>query len=175
MKLLKRSAAIGVVVSHIYSPLVNAENISIEEVVVTAQTRIESAQDVPLSVTAINAKTLDIHGVQEFTDLTRLSSSLTVQEGDNKTNSPVSIRGVGTYSFSMGIEPSVLVLIDEIPVARQAQAFSNLVDIERIEILRGPAATLEYGSAAADGVIRIYTKRGGGDSATPDSSASCTN
>lgn len=52
--------------------------------------------------------------------------------------------------------------------------YVNVGDIARIEVLRGPAATLEYGSAAADGVIRIYTKRGRGDDATPDSSASCT-
>ena len=52
--------------------------------------------------------------------------------------------------------------------------YVNVGDIARIEVLRGPAATLEYGSAAADGVIRIYTKRGRGDYATPDSSASCT-
>ncbi|MCZ6916490.1 MAG: TonB-dependent receptor plug domain-containing protein [Gemmatimonadetes bacterium] len=52
--------------------------------------------------------------------------------------------------------------------------YVNVGDIDRIEILRGPAATLEYGSAAADGVIRIYTKRGRGDDATAaDSTASC--
>src|SRR5678815_2026736 len=72
-------------------------------------------------------------------------------------NSSVSIRGIGTFAFSIGVEPSVAVQVDDVPVAFQARAFTDLSDVQRIEVLRGPQSTL-YGKAAPAGLINIITR-----------------
>jgi iron complex outermembrane recepter protein len=135
----------------------HAEGLVLEEIIVTAQKRAESVQDIPVAVTAVQGDTLDKMGIKTFSDLTKVSPSLTLRQGANKNNSPISLRGVGTNAYSMGVEPSVAVIIDDVPVARSAQAFSNLVDVERIEVLRGPQSTL-FGKSSSAGVISITTK-----------------
>ncbi len=134
-----------------------AESLQLEEVVVTAQKRAESVQDIPVAITAISAETLENMGLNSFEDLTKVSPSLTITENNNKNENPIALRGIGTFSFSIGVEPSVAVVIDEIPVARSGGAFNNLADIERIEVLRGPQSTL-FGKNASAGVINIVTK-----------------
>ena len=88
-------------------------DLQIEEIVVTAQKREQSIQDVPVSVTAISADTIDSLGLQTTSDIARLSSSLTVIESNNKTNSALSIRGIGTNLFGIGIEQGVAVVVDD--------------------------------------------------------------
>ncbi|BFM17276.1 hypothetical protein R50073_34590 [Maricurvus nonylphenolicus] len=160
-KQLKRktlSSAIGLVTAGLLaSSPVMAEGLVLEEVVVTAQKRAESAQDVPVAVTAMQGDDLVNQGIQNFSDLSKVSPSLTITQGANKNNSPIALRGIGTRAFSMSVEPSVAVIVDDVPVARSAQAFSNLVDIERVEVLRGPQSTL-FGKSASAGVINIVTK-----------------
>ena len=126
-------------------------------IIVTAQKRSQDILDVPVAVTALSSETLENNGVAEFTDLTRIAPSLTVTQGSNTNNSSVALRGIGTYAFSIGVEPSVSVVVDDVAVVQQAQAFSNLADIERIEVLRGPQGTL-FGKNASAGVINIVTK-----------------
>jgi len=152
------AAAIALVAATAGAPqLAQAESFGLEEVIVTAQKRAENAQDIPVALTAVQAETLENMGVQNFKDLTKVSSSLTISEGSQKNNSPISLRGIGTFAYSMGVESSVAVIIDDVPVARAGQAFSNLVDIERVEVLRGPQSTL-FGKSASAGVISITTK-----------------
>ncbi len=129
----------------------------LEEVVVTAQKRAESAQDVPVALTAISGDAIENMGIGNMGDLTQMSSSLTVQESGNRNESPVSIRGIGTFSYAIGVEPSVSVIIDDLPVATTGQAFANLADVERVEVLRGPQSTL-FGKNASAGVINIVTR-----------------
>ncbi|HEY5807957.1 MAG TPA: TonB-dependent receptor, partial [Povalibacter sp.] len=69
----------------------------------------------------------------------------------------VALRGIGTFAFSIGVEPSVAVQLDDVPVAFQARAFTDLTDVERIEVLRGPQSTL-YGKSASAGLINITTR-----------------
>lgn len=169
--LTKLSAAIGIATGLATIPnSVLAEGFLIEEIVVMAQKRAESAQDIPVAITAVQAETLENMGIQRFTDLTKVSSSLTISDGDSRNSSPISLRGIGTFAFGMGVEPSVAVVIDDVPVARAAQAFSNLVDIERVEVLRGPQSTL-FGKSASAGVISITTKA---PSAEPESMVELT-
>ena len=129
----------------------------LDEIIVTAQKRAESLQNVPVSVTAVSAESLEKLGVQSFADLTRVSPSLTIAESTNRNENPVSLRGIGTLSFSIGIEPSVAVVIDDVPVPKAGGFFSNLSDVERIEVLRGPQSTL-FGKNASAGVINIVTQ-----------------
>ena len=139
----------------------SAAGLVIEEIVVTAQKRAESVQDVPVAVNAVDADTIEAMGIDEFTDLTSVSPSLTMTGGDWATNSGISLRGIGTNVFSINIEPSVSVVLDDVPLVRSAQAFSDLIDIERIEVLRGPQSTL-FGKSSSAGVVNIVTQ-GPGD------------
>jgi len=135
-----------------------AQERQLEEVVVTAQKRAESVQDIPVAVTAITAKDLEILGIQDSLDLTRASASLTYNEGGDKQTSTFRIRGIGTAVWSISVEPSVAVVIDNISQVQSAQAFTNLVDVERVEVLRGPQSTL-FGKNASAGLINVVTKK----------------
>ncbi|HEX7945736.1 MAG TPA: TonB-dependent receptor plug domain-containing protein, partial [Phenylobacterium sp.] len=130
---------------------------SVEEVIVTAQKRAENVQDVPSAVQVVNSAQLASAGVREFTDLTKVAPSLIVRPAEQPVNSSISIRGVGTFAFSIGVEPSVAIQVDDVPVAFQARAFTDRSDIEHIEVLRGPQSTL-YGKSASAGLINIVTR-----------------
>jgi len=137
----------------------------LEEVVVTAQKQIETAQEVPLALTAIQGDNLEARGIANFNDLTKAAPSLTYTQSDNPNNNTLALRGIGTYSYSQGVESSVAVMVDDVALARQAQIFnSDLIDVERIEVLRGPQSTL-YGKSSSAGVVNIITKA---PSATPE-------
>jgi iron complex outermembrane receptor protein len=131
---------------------------SLEEIIVTANKRTESLQEVPLAVSVISADALQASGVQQFQDLGKLAPSLTIRPAEHPVNSNVSLRGVGTFAFGIGVESSVAVLVDEVPLAFQARAFTDLPDVERIEVLRGPQSTL-YGKSASAGLINIITRQ----------------
>ncbi len=126
------------------------------EVVVTAQKRAENVQDVPEAVQVVSGAQLQANAIRQFSDLTRAVPSLIVRTAEQPVNAAVSIRGIGTFAFSIGVEPSVAVQVDDVPVAFQARAFSDLNDISRIEVLRGPQSTL-YGKSASAGLINIVT------------------
>jgi iron complex outermembrane receptor protein len=128
----------------------------LEEVIVTAQKREQSVQEVPQAVQVINADQLASASIHEFADLTRIAPSLVIKPAEHPVNASVSIRGIGTFAFSIGVEPSVAVQVDDVPVAFQARAFADLSDVQRIEVLRGPQSTL-YGKAASAGLINIVT------------------
>jgi iron complex outermembrane receptor protein len=133
------------------------DSIALDEVVVTAQKRAENVQNVPLAVSVVTARQLESAGVKEFTDVSRVAPSLTIRQADQPINASVALRGIGTFAYGIGVEPSVAVQLDDVPVSFQARAFSDLTDVERIEVLRGPQSTL-YGKSASAGLINIYTR-----------------
>ena len=130
---------------------------ALEDIVVTAQKREQNLQDVPVAVTAITADTLVNRNVATVSDLTRLAPSLTVTTGAVPTNNSINLRGIGTVAFSTAIEPSVAVIVDDVALLQQAQAFSGLSDIARIEVLRGPQGTL-FGKNASAGALNIVSQ-----------------
>ncbi len=130
---------------------------ALTEVIVTAQKREQRLQEVPQAVQVVTGTQLEAAGVREFTDLTKMAPSLVIRAAENPVNASVSIRGVGTFAFSIGVEPSVAVQMDDVPVQFQPRAFADLSDVERIEVLRGPQSTL-YGKSASAGLINIITK-----------------
>ena len=131
---------------------------TLETVLVTANKRVENLQEVPLAVSVINENALQASGVQQFQDLGKVAPSLTIRPAEHPVNSNVSLRGVGTFAFGIGVESSVAVLLDEVPLAFSARAFTDLPDVERIEVLRGPQSTL-YGKSASAGLINIITRQ----------------
>lgn len=128
------------------------------DIVVTAQKRAERLQDVPLAVTAVSADTLSNRQINDSASLVQAVPSLTFQQGATPTNSSFRIRGIGTALFGQGVEASVSTVVDGVVAVRQTQGFTDLADIERIEVLRGPQGTL-FGKNATAGVISVTTAR----------------
>ena len=126
----------------------------IQEIVITAQKRAESLQEVPISVTALTSDELAASNIQGQVDLPKLTPNLnfTVNSG---FASPY-IRGVGTQFGNPGLEPSVSVYMDDVYIPRASSALFGFADIKRIEVLKGPQGTL-YGRNATGGAIRIIT------------------
>lgn len=133
------------------------ETYQLEEVLVTATKRESSLQDVAVAVSALSSAMLEGNQIVRSEDLTNLIPSLTVQAGGNPRSSSFNIRGVGTQSFSSGVEPSVSTMVDGVVMGRSAMAFTQLPDIQRVEVLRGPQGTL-FGKNASSGLIHIITK-----------------
>lgn len=130
----------------------------VEELVVTAQKREERLQDVPVSVAAVSGETLLQQGINNPVDLQYVVPGLTFRNSANVRGSGFSIRGVGTAAFSDAIEQSVGTVVDGVAYVRTGQAVADLVDIERVEVLRGPQGFL-FGKNASAGVLSITTKR----------------
>ena len=131
---------------------------SVDELVVTAQKRTQNLQDVPIVVTAVNAQQIQDAGVHDIKDLTILTPGLTVTTTSSNTSTTARIRGVGTVGDNVGLESSVGVVVDGVYRPRNGVAFTDLGDLERIEVLKGPQGTL-FGKNTSAGVINVITKR----------------
>jgi iron complex outermembrane receptor protein len=134
-----------------------AEPLKLEQVVVTANKRQQNLQDVPMAITVLNDATLQRNNVRDFDDLPALSPALTLTTGTQPGNFSINMRGIGTFSLGVGVEADVSVIIDDIPFAMQANAFKDLADVHRIEVLKGPQSTL-MGKSSIAGAVNITTK-----------------
>jgi iron complex outermembrane recepter protein len=130
----------------------------IETIVVTAQKREQSLQDVPLVVTAISEQLLQDAGVDDIKDLMVLTPGLIVTSTSNETVTTARIRGIGTVGDNPGLESSVGVVIDGVYRPRNGVGFGDLGELERIEVLKGPQGTL-FGKNTSAGVINVVSKR----------------
>jgi len=101
------------------------EQLVLEVVRVVAQKREESVFEVPAAVSAVSAEMLANAGVTDFAGITAVSPSLTIKDAGVTANASINLRGIGTYAFSIGVEPSVSVIVDDVPMVQQAQAFSS--------------------------------------------------
>ncbi|MBO9695350.1 MAG: TonB-dependent receptor [Sphingopyxis sp.] len=126
------------------------------EIVVTAQRRSESLQNVPISITALTADQLASAGVASTQDLTLATPGLLWAKSSN--NSQPTIRGIGSRNASAGDEPNVATFIDGVYQPEQATTAQELSNVERIEVLKGPQGTL-FGRNATGGAINIVTKK----------------
>ncbi|HHQ13481.1 MAG TPA: TonB-dependent receptor, partial [Chromatiales bacterium] len=132
--------------------------IVIEEIVVTSQKREQGLQEVPIAVSAYDATTLQRSGVKDIRDLQQLSPSLVLTSTQSETaGTTARIRGVGTTGDNLGLESSVAVFVDGIYRNRNSVALTDLGELERIEVLRGPQGTL-FGKNASAGLINVITK-----------------
>ena len=130
--------------------------VQLEQIIVTANKRAESIQDVPASVMAVTAETLERANVRTFDGLVNVVPGVTISKTTQPANNSINIRGIGTYSYSIATQPSTVVVVDDIPQAFQAEAFTSLVDVQQVEVLRGPQSTL-FGKSASAGVVNITT------------------
>ncbi len=125
------------------------------EVVVTARLREETLQKVPAQVTAFTARTIEAKGIEMPRDFIQAVPNVSLVETQNAGTSFVVIRGI---SQARNSEPSVAVVVDGVPETQPAQFNQELVDIQQIEVLKGPQGAL-YGRNAIGGAILITTKQ----------------
>ncbi|GAA0747764.1 TonB-dependent receptor [Sphingomonas trueperi] len=128
------------------------------EIIVTAQGRAQALADVPLAVSAVSAETLQQTGANDIRALNQVAPSLLVSSTGSEANGSARIRGIGTVGDNPGLESSVAVFIDGVYRSRSGIGLSELGDLERIEVLRGPQGTL-FGRNASAGLINIVSKK----------------
>ncbi|MCP5167375.1 MAG: TonB-dependent receptor [Pseudomonadales bacterium] len=129
---------------------------ALEEVVVTATKRAESLQDIPVTVNAVTAETLQAAGVVDLADVAQLVPSLTTTTNLSPFATGIRIRGIGTSQNSIALEASVAFVVDGVYMGRSGLGMSDLTDIERVEVLQGPQGTL-YGKNSNAGVVSVVT------------------
>jgi iron complex outermembrane recepter protein len=128
------------------------------EIVVTAQKREENLQEVPIAISVIGADAIANNGGVSLENAQYLVPSLNFRKSGTTLNQALFLRGVGTINFSIAAEPSVAAVLDGVVLSRAGEGFTDLFDVERIEVLRGPQGTL-FGKNASAGVVSIVTKR----------------
>ncbi|WP_420384458.1 TonB-dependent receptor [Novosphingobium sp.] len=129
---------------------------TVDEIIVTAQKRSNSLQNVPIVVTAVGRQLLQDTGIKDIKDLAVLTPGLLVTSTTNEGSTTARIRGIGTVGDNPGLESSVGIVIDGVYRSRNGVGFGDLGDVERIEVLKGPQGTL-FGKSATAGVINILT------------------
>lgn len=137
-------------------------NALLEDIVVTARKREETAQSIPLAISAFSGDSLTARGVQKIDGLAGFTPNMTFQNnpsfGGAGSSAAIYIRGIGQKEFLPTTEPGVGVYVDGVYVARSVGALLDLVDIERVEILRGPQGTL-FGRNTIGGAISITSRK----------------
>lgn len=126
-------------------------------VTVTAQKRAQSAQDVPIAMTALSARSLESHRVQNLQDVARLTPGLLVSSF-SQSSPTIAIRGVSNTFSQIGVNKPVGVFVDDVFIPRNSAASFELFDLESIAVLKGPQGTL-FGRNVTGGAIVITTQR----------------
>ena len=141
----------------------DGEPVQLDGVVVTARRRDEVVQDVPMAVTALSGAELESRGAEDLTALGAATPNLTIYPARSFNSTLTAyIRGVGQSDPAWGYEPGVAVYVDDVYLARPQAALLDILDVERIEVLRGPQGTL-YGKNTIGGAIKYVTRMVGDD------------
>jgi len=135
----------------------------IEEIVVTAQKREQSLQEVPVSITAIAQESIVANRIQDVTDLSRISPNLSVRQGAGGSKIPqYAMRGIYTFGSAIGTDKGVSLYQDGVYIQNVAGSIFDFADIERVEVLRGPQGTL-FGRNSTGGAISVITRNPSGE------------
>lgn len=133
-------------------------------IIVTAQFREQQLQDTPLAITAINSEMLEARSQTNISEITAQAPNVTLrpQGAAFGPSLGASIRGIGQFDFNPALEPGVGLYVDDVYYATLTGAIFDLLDLERVEILRGPQGTLA-GKNSIGGAVKMYSKRPTGD------------
>lgn len=126
-------------------------------IIITARRLEESAQDVPVSVVSVSGESLTQAGISTAQELQQVVAGLQVAV-PNPRLAQFTLRGLGSSSFNEGLESSVGLFVDGVYLGRQSMSITDLIDIERIEVARGPQGTL-FGKNATAGTIHVMTQK----------------
>ena len=132
-----------------------AEDFAIEEILVTAQKRSETLQEVPIAISVFSSDSIDQTGVMELRDLTEYIPNVTITQGTD-FGAQINIRGVGANSRNIGFDSRVGVYLDGVYLGQGPALNQDLVDLEQIEVLRGPQGTL-FGKNTVAGAVNMIS------------------
>ncbi len=157
---MKTYYVVAALAAALFAGPVLAQEDALEEIVVTAQKREQNVQKVPIAISAFTAETLQSKAIGDIGALTRFAPNVNLDtgspfSGDTSVLS-ASIRGIGQDDFAFNLDPGVGVYLDGVYIARTIGANQSLLDIDRIEILKGPQGTL-FGRNTIGGAISIVT------------------
>ena len=134
----------------------------LEEVTVTARKKEESLDELPLAATAFSGDSLEARGVVQLDSVGLLAPNITFQNnpgfGGSSNSAAIRIRGIGAADFTPTTDPGVGIYVDGVYLARSVGSILDIVDFERVEVLRGPQGTL-FGRNTIGGAISVITKR----------------
>ncbi|GHF24916.1 TonB-dependent receptor [Kordiimonas sediminis] len=131
--------------------------IGLEEITVTAQKRSESLTDVPISIAAMSGEAMDKTGVRQMREIAEFVPNLTISSG-NDNNTAVRIRGVGALTRNIGFDTRVGMYVDGVYLGQSPSQNLDILDLERVEVARGPQGTL-FGKNTVAGAINLITRK----------------
>ncbi len=152
----KKPVLAGLALSLALGSVPNLKAQQLEEIVVTAQRREQSLQDVPVSVQAFQGAAMERGGFDTLNELTYYAPGLVVKSTSEEQG--LILRGAGTQSKNLGIEQGVPTFVDGIHMGRGSQVLNSYMDIERVEVLKGPQPVF-FGQNAAAGALTITTRK----------------
>ena len=132
------------------------EDVAPNDIVVTARKVRETLQDTPVAVSVVTGDFLDKTGFTQVSEVVRFVPGIAISPLNTTRASGSKIRGISTFSFSDGFESSVSTVVDGVVLGREAQGFADFLDVQSIEVIKGPQGTL-FGKNASAGVINIKT------------------
>lgn len=129
-----------------------------DEIIVTATKREQTLQEVPVAVSVVQEELIEQAQIQDALDLQSVIPALRVSQLERTSNTTFIIRGFGNGANNPGIEPSVAVFIDGVFRTRVGSALDDFINIDRVEVLKGPQSTL-FGKNASAGVVSVVTQK----------------
>ncbi len=137
----------------------------IEEILVTAQFRSQNVQDTPIAITAISATALEVRSQTDIVQAANNAPGVTLMNvagGSNNNAISASIRGVGQLDFNPAMEPGVGIYVDDVYYAQLTGSLLDLLDVDRVEVLRGPQGTLQ-GKNSIGGAVKMFSRKPTGE------------
>jgi iron complex outermembrane receptor protein len=132
----------------------------VETVIVTAEFRETNVQDTPVAITAISGDMLDDRGQTNVFEVAAQAPNVSLKPGgQGRSGMMASIRGIGQVDFIAALEPGVGIYVDDVYYPQLTGSLLDLLDLDRVEVLRGPQGTLA-GRNSIGGAIRLYSKKG---------------
>jgi iron complex outermembrane recepter protein len=150
-------AAVACGNAHAQSSTAAADTGQLQTVTITATKRVQPLQSTPIAVTVVTGAQLEEANLNNMSTIVQSLPTVNFRTNASNKDSSLFIRGVGTISTSPGVEPTVSMVLDGVVTARPGQATLDLVEVDRIEVLRGPQGTV-FGKNASAGVVNIITR-----------------
>ena len=134
------------------------------EIVVTAEFREQNLQDTPIAITAVNAEMLEARGQTDIAQVAAQAPNVSLRPQPQNGGSGLIafIRGVGQVDFNYALDPGVGIYVDDVYIPTLSSSLLELIDLERIEVLRGPQGTLA-GKNSIGGAIKLFSQKPRGD------------
>lgn len=146
-----------------HSPGVLGQDLVLEEIVVTAQRRQTMLQDTPIAVTAFNTEKIADLGIYDVSDIGGLAPNTNIQkQPSSNSNMSIYIRGVGSGETSLMVDPKTSFYLDGVYMSKTVGAVFDIVDLESVEVLRGPQGTL-FGRNSTGGALNVTTVKPTGE------------